>query len=165
MKKTENLRDSSKLDPLIFSVLFRFAAQTRTALPSGLPLGWLVRCFRRFAAAKRAGRRAATRVICVLLPRRSATSRSFFPKEKRRIPAGTTIQQEGQADHAKRDRARETRRKRVGTMMCKLACNISVSDSFSYSLPKQANLRLPFGVSSRGGFGLQSRPLERSPHP
>ena len=68
-----------------------------------------------------------------------------------------------QADHATRDRARETRRKRAGTMICKLACNISVSDSFSYSLPKQANPRLPFGVSSRGGFGLQSRPLERLP--
>ena len=35
--------------------LFQFASQTRTALPSGLPLGGLVRYFRRFAAAKRAG--------------------------------------------------------------------------------------------------------------
>ena len=33
--------------------LFQFAAQTRTALPSGLPLYWLVRYCRRFAAEKR----------------------------------------------------------------------------------------------------------------
>jgi len=38
MKKAENLRDLSKLDPRIFSVLFQFASQTQTALPSGLPL-------------------------------------------------------------------------------------------------------------------------------
>ena len=86
-----------------------------------------------------------------------------FPAGKTVHPRGRNHTSNWQADHATRDRARETRRKRAGTMICKLACNISVSDSFSYSLPKQANPRLLFGVSSRGGFGLQSRPLERPP--
>ena len=49
-------RSVSKLT-LGFQALFQFAAQTRSAQPNGLPLGWVACYCRRFSAAKRRRKR------------------------------------------------------------------------------------------------------------
>ncbi len=78
MKKTENLRDSSKLDPVIFSVLFSLLKQTRTAQPSGLPLWCGMRLAGAvFAAAKTSGFRAAAQEEETRSAERVPPTRSF----------------------------------------------------------------------------------------
>ena len=81
-----------------------------------------------------------------------------FPAGKTAIPRGRNHSSNRQADHASRDRARETRRKRAGTTICKLACNIGVFDSFSYSLPPPANPRSVFEGARGTAFDAKAVP-------
>ena len=124
-EKGFGIRSVSKLT-LGFQTLFQFASQTRTALPSGLPLWGLWRCFRRFAVAKRAGalQRSAERVILVPIPRRSANPARFFRRKNGAPPRAVSHNR-----------------------ICHL---------FSLSLPKQANQRLVFGWVLGRSFCLKS---------
>ena len=60
MKKGLKLGCESKLSHRS-QALFQFALQTRTAAPSGLPLGWVVRCRTPFCCGKTSGERAVAR--------------------------------------------------------------------------------------------------------
>jgi len=139
MKKSENLRDSSKLDPLIFSDFFSLLRKPgRLCRPDcrfiGLCATFAVLLRRNerealrappspqgegiFIVANRKGfpLRGSCRLIRRLMrcsaPQSALSLSARFPAGKRRFPAGDTIQQWRQADHALRDRARETRKKK-----------------------------------------------------
>jgi len=80
--------------------------QTRTALPSGLSLDGLVRLCRRFCCGKN------ERVLrCPQAALSSFSSRSFRRSETA-LPRGHNHTTVRQADHALRDRARETGKKK-----------------------------------------------------
>ena len=83
--------------------LFQFASQTRTALPSGLPLGWLVRFVTPFRCGETSGKYTAVRVIL---------SARFSRRKNGAPPRALPHNNVWQADHAPRDRARETRKKK-----------------------------------------------------
>ena len=96
-------RSVSKLT-LGFQALFQFAAQTRSAQPNGLPLGWVARYCRRFSAEKRAGKgMTPLRDTSLVSPQRNGALPRTLPSNS---VAGRSRQ---------RDRARETaQKKRAG---------------------------------------------------
>ena len=123
--------------------LFQFASQTRTALPSGLPLGCRVRWFPPFRCGETSG---------------------VFPQEKRRSPAGATMQaiQAGRSrSTGSRPRSGQEKRQKFEGRACS---HIRIFCLFSYSLPKQVNPKTGFRGGSRGAFTLKAAP-RTSPHP
>ena len=109
MKKTVNLRDSSKLDPLRFSVFFVCFAN---------PDGAAVRTAARLCGSGGALRRGKA-------GDRWSSLRNAVP-----IPTGVPRA----AGRLRSNRARIARRKRAGNLRGKFTCPFRFSDSFSYRL-------------------------------
>ena len=131
MKKTVNLRDSSKLDPLRFSVFFVCFAN-----PDGAAVRTAARLCGARGARCGAGRRAITdRPACCTVANAGITaimcnvtshvSQRTFPLPRRRFPA---------AGRLRSNRIREADRKRAGNLRGKFTCTFRFSDSFSYRL-------------------------------
>ena len=90
MKKTENLRDSSKLDPMIFSVFFSLLRKPAEHSSADCRFG-------------------AGGVSSAILLRRFSRS---FRRSETAFPRRRNHTTKRQADHALRDRARETGKKK-----------------------------------------------------
>ena len=126
-----------------FRPFFSLLKQTRSAKPNGLPRGGLVRWRRRFSAEKRA--EIALRRGKWETPLRRLHLIRSFRRSETAIPRGRYHPSHRQADHAPRDRARETHKKKRSENEERACSYIRFQILFSYSLPKQANQRPVFG--------------------
>ena len=147
IEKEPEKTDASKLAPIFLRFLFRRASHARGAALRGLPLWCLVRQYRRFFCGKNERVRE----------RQLRLARSFRRSETA-IPRGRNHASWRQADHAARDRARETGKKKGSGGWRASLLAIQIPDPFSYSLPKQANSKLAFGWGLGRGFGLPKPP-------
>ena len=165
-EKGFGIRSVSKLT-LGFQTLFQFASQTRTAMPSGLPLGGLVRFVTPFCCGKTSGERAAARDRERRIRRcggyTSSSYRSVFPQEKRRSPAGDTTQAIGRPVTQSVIASAKRTEKESENQRIELNRIPEIHSLFHIACRNKPTKKLPFEVSSRGGFGLQSRPLDRLP--
>ena len=154
MKKRSEIECASKLAPR-FRPLFLRASHARGAMLRGLPLDDV-----RVSSAilLRQNEREKERRCggAIVKPAR-------FAEAKRRPSASATTQQMRQARTAPPSGAREARRKRERRSSGRACSNPRNSLSFSISLPKQTNQKLPFGWVLGRGFGLQSRLPNVSP--
>ena len=136
MKKPENLRDSSKLDPLIFSGFFCLLRKP----------GRLCRPDCRLVDL------GVTAAVSLLRnPARFSRRKNGIP------PRAQPSNNDSRPITQQRDRARETRRKRAGSRGARLLAH-SDSDSFSHGLSKTGQPKIGFRGNSREAFDAKAVP-------
>ena len=143
MKKTENLRDSSKLDPMIFSAFFSLLRKPAERSSADCRFGTGRVCVAVFAAAKTSGRvrRCGGAIV---RPAR-------FAEALRRSPAGVTTQAVGRPGRLCRPGARSAQKKRAETAGASLLAAVE-STLFFYQPAKPAQPKTGFRVGFREGL-------------
>ena len=140
--------------------LFQFAAQTRTALPSGLPLGCYVREDRRFAAVKRAG---LGRCLTGVRPALQREPARFFRRKNGGTPAGGTTQPSPAGRGRVSGRSLRSRQKKSLKPRGELARTFGFRLFFIKACPT-THPKAGFRESSREAFAVKSRLSNVPPH-